>query len=134
MVQKVRDLVGPLSGRKLGVLGLSFKPNTNDIRESPSIRIIRALLGEGARIRAYDPVAMPETERLLLSIEFGTDAYDAARDCDALVLATEWNQFRNLDLPRLRAMMKAPVFIDLRNVYEREEMQRLGFRYGAVGR
>jgi UDPglucose 6-dehydrogenase len=134
MVEKIRRAVGDLSGRRIAVLGLSFKPNTNDIRESPSLEIIRSLLQAGARIRAFDPVAIPETRRLLPDLEYGADEYDTARDCDALVLATEWNQFRNLDLPRLKELMRSPIVIDLRNVYEPEDMQRMGFQYTAVGR
>jgi UDPglucose 6-dehydrogenase len=134
MVDKILALLGPPRGKKVGFLGLSFKPNTDDIRESPSLRIIQALLSKGAKIRAYDPVAMVEARKALPDVEMCTDAYDTAAGCDAMVLATEWNQFRKLDLPRVKTLMKAPVFIDLRNVYEPEEMERLGFRYSAVGR
>ncbi|HEV8336807.1 MAG TPA: UDP-glucose/GDP-mannose dehydrogenase family protein [Candidatus Polarisedimenticolia bacterium] len=134
MVRKIEQGLGALKGKKIGVLGLSFKPNTSDIRESPAMRIITALLDLGASVRAYDPVAMPEARTLLGSVEMGSDAYDTATGCDALVLATEWNQFRNLDLPRLKELMRSPVLIDLRNVYEPGDMARLGFRYAAVGR
>jgi UDPglucose 6-dehydrogenase len=134
MVAKIRDVLGTLHGKKVGFLGLSFKPNTDDIRESPAIRIIQSLLGEGSRIRAYDPVAVAEARKLLPTVEMGTDAYDTAAGCDALVLATEWNQFRNLDLLRLKGLLKEPILIDLRNVYEPEDLRRLGFRYTAVGR
>jgi UDPglucose 6-dehydrogenase len=134
MVAKILALLGPPRGKKVGVLGLSFKPNTDDIRESPSIRIIQALLSEGVSVRAYDPVAMAEAGKVLPGVAMGVDAYDTATGCDALVLATEWNQFRNLDLARLKTLLKAPVLIDLRNVYEPEDMGRLGFRYAAVGR
>jgi UDPglucose 6-dehydrogenase len=134
MVEKIRSLAGPLRGRKLAVLGLSFKPNTDDIRESPAIRIIQALQKEGARIRAFDPVAMPEARRVLEGVEYGSDAYDACSGCDALILATEWNQFRSLDLARLKTVLKAPVMVDLRNVYEPWDLSRLGYRYAGVGR
>jgi UDPglucose 6-dehydrogenase len=134
MVAKIRSFLGETRGKKVGVLGLSFKPNTDDIRESPSLRIIQELRSGGTSVRAYDPVAMPETLKILPDLEMGTDAYDTAAGCDALVLATEWNQFRNLDLPRLKQVMKAPVMIDLRNVYEPGDMARAGFRYAAVGR
>ena len=134
MVEKIRGLLGSLRGKRIGVLGLSFKPNTSDTRESPAIRIIQALLVEGASVRAYDPVAIPEARPLLPAVEFGTDAYDTASGCDALVLATEWNQFRSLDLRRLKTLMKSPVLMDLRNVYEPVDMKRLGFRYAGVGR
>ena len=134
MVAKIRDFLGAAKGKRVGVLGLSFKPNTDDIRESASIRIIEMLLAEGAAVRAYDPVAMSEAKKVLKGVEMGTDPYDTAAGCDALVLATEWNQFRNLDLPRLKGVMKAAVLIDLRNVYEPEDLKKLGFRYAAVGR
>jgi UDPglucose 6-dehydrogenase len=134
MVRKIEEGLGGLKGKRIGVLGLSFKPNTSDIRESPAMRIITALLDLGASVRAYDPVAMPEARTLLESVEMGSDAYDTATGCDALVLATEWNQFRNLDLARLKELMRSPVLIDLRNVYEPGDMTRLGFRYAAVGR
>jgi UDPglucose 6-dehydrogenase len=134
MVRKIEQGLGALQGKRIGVLGLSFKPNTSDIRESPAMRIIAALLDAGASVRAYDPVAMPEARTLLRDVEMGSDAYDTATGCDALVIATEWNQFRNLDLPRLKGLMRSPVLIDLRNVYEPGDMARLGFRYAAVGR
>ena len=134
MVEKVRNFLGTARGKKVGVLGLSFKPNTDDIRESASIRIIERLLAEGVTIRAYDPVSMSEARKVLKGVEMGTDPYDTAAGCDALVIATEWNQFRNLDLPRLKGVMKAAVLIDLRNVYEPEDLKKLGFRYAAVGR
>jgi len=134
MVEKIRGLLGSLRGKRIGVLGLAFKPNTSDTRESPAIRIIQALLADGALVRAYDPVAIPEARPLLTGVEFGTDAYDTASGCDALVLATEWNQFRSLDLPRLKGLLRSPVLVDLRNVYEPADMKRLGFRYAGVGR
>lgn len=134
MVAKIRDFLGDAKGKRVGVLGLSFKPNTDDIRESASIRIIEKLMAEGAAVRAYDPVAVFEAKKVLRGVEMGTDPYDTAAGCDALVIATEWNQFRNLDLPRLKGVMKAAVLIDLRNVYEPEDLKKLGFRYAAVGR
>jgi len=134
MVAKIREKMGELRGKTIGVLGLSFKPNTNDIRESPSIAIIKKLLEEGAKVRAFDPAAMEEARKALPEIEFGRDAYDVAQGVNALVLATEWNQFRRLDLGRLRSVMGKPIFIDLRNVYDPEQMRRLGFVYCGVGR
>ncbi|MCX8118352.1 MAG: UDP-glucose/GDP-mannose dehydrogenase family protein [Desulfobacterota bacterium] len=134
MVEKIEEMVGGLSGKKIGILGLSFKPNTNDIRESSSIFIIEALLKRGAKIKAFDPAAMEEARKVLPEIEYGDNAYDVAVDADALVLVTEWNQFRRLDLSRIKGLLKEPVFIDLRNVYEPEQMKRLGFRYCGVGR
>jgi UDPglucose 6-dehydrogenase len=134
MVNKIGEKVGDLPGKTIGVLGLSFKPNTDDIRESSSIVIIQRLLSIGAKVRAFDPAAMEEAKAVLPELECGEDAYDVARGADALVLATEWNQFRRLDLPRIRELLKRPIFIDLRNVYDPDQMRRLGFDYCGVGR
>ena len=135
MVDKIRVLAGgSVQGRTLGVLGLSFKPNTDDIRDSPAMYIVRSLLKEGARIRAYDPAAIEEAAGVFPEMVPCHDAYDAAQGAHALLLLTEWNQFRNLDLDRLRQAMASPVFIDLRNVYEPQRMRELGFSYTGVGR
>ncbi len=134
MVAKIRAAVGGLSGKTLGLLGLSFKPNTNDLREAPSLAIGRALLAEGAAIRVYDPAALEEACRLLPALEPCRDAYDAATGCDALILMTEWNQFRNLDFERLRAAMRQPVLLDLRNVYQPDRVAAAGFTHISVGR
>jgi UDPglucose 6-dehydrogenase len=134
MVGKIIEKVGDLKGKTIGVLGLAFKPNTDDIRESSSIVIIQGLLDMGAKVKAFDPAAMEEAKAVLPGIEFGKDAYDVARGADALVLATEWNQFRRLDLTHIKELLKAPVFIDLRNVYDPDQMKRLGFDYCGVGR
>jgi UDPglucose 6-dehydrogenase len=134
MIGKITEKVGDLKGKAIGILGLSFKPNTNDIRESSSIVIIQGLLELGAKVKAFDPVAMEETIAVLPGIELGKDAYDVARGADALVLATEWNQFRRLDLQRIKGLLRTPVFIDLRNVYDPDQMRQLGFDYCGVGR
>jgi UDPglucose 6-dehydrogenase len=134
MIGKIAEKVGDLKGKVIGVLGLSFKPNTDDIRESSSMVIIEKLLALGARVKAFDPAAMEEARKVLPGIEYGKDAYDVARGGDALVLATEWNQFRRLDLQRIKGLLKAPVFIDLRNVYDPDQMKQLGFDYCGVGR
>jgi UDPglucose 6-dehydrogenase len=134
MITKIKEKVGDLKGKTVGVLGLSFKPNTNDIRESSSITIIQGLLEMGANVKAFDPAAMEEAKSVLPEIEYGKDAYDVAKGVDALVLATEWNQFRRLDLQRIKELLKSPIFIDLRNVYDPEQMRRLGFHYCGVGR
>jgi len=134
MINKIVEKVGDLKGKTIGILGLSFKPNTNDIRESSSIAIIQGLLEMGAKIKAFDPTAMEEAKAILPQIEYGKDAYDVAKGVDALVLATEWNQFRRLDLQRIKAQLKSPVFIDLRNVYDPDQMKQLGFIYCGVGR
>jgi UDPglucose 6-dehydrogenase len=135
MVDKiVYMLEGEVAGKTVGILGLSFKPNTDDIREAPALSIISALQQRGAKIKAYDPVAMPATQQVLQDVEYCQDAYATCSGSDALVLATEWNQFRALDMQRVHALLQTPVVVDLRNVYEPETMKRLGFRYAAVGR
>jgi UDPglucose 6-dehydrogenase len=134
MISKIVEKVGEVRGKTIGILGLSFKPNTDDIRESSSIVIIQGLLELGAKVRAFDPAAMEQAKAVLPGVEYGRDAYDVAKGVDALVLATEWNQFRRLDLQRLKELLKTPVFIDLRNVYDPDQMRRLGFDYCGVGR
>jgi len=134
MVDKIREKVGDLRGKTIGVLGLSFKPNTNDVRESCSMAIIQGLLAEGAQVKAFDPAAMEEARVVLPKLELGSDPYDVAKGSDAIVLVTEWNQFRRLDLERIKRLLNRPIFIDLRNVYEPDHMKRLGFDYTCVGR
>ena len=134
MLPKIEKLVGPLEGKTIAVLGLAFKPETNDIREAPAIDIIRGLLKRGARVRAYDPVAMIETAEVLPEVNYADDEYTAVRDADALVFVTEWNQFRALDMRRIRDLMKTPKIADLRNIYEPEDMRELGFEYVGIGR
>jgi len=134
MVGKIQEKVGDLRGKTIGILGLSFKPNTNDIRESSSMVIIGDLLAMGAKVKAYDPAAIDEAKAVLPEVEYGRDPYDVAKGSDALVLVTEWNQFRRLDLQRIKTLLKTPVFIDLRNVYDPDQMKRLGFNYCGVGR
>jgi len=134
MVGKIQEKVGDLRGKIIGILGLSFKPNTNDIRESSSMVIIGDLLAMGAKVKAFDPVAMDEAKAVLPEVEYERDPYDVAKGSDALVLVTEWNQFRRLDLQRIKTLLKSPIFIDLRNVYDPDQMKRLGFSYCGVGR
>ncbi len=135
MVDKITAMLdGNVAGQTIGILGLSFKPNTDDIRESPALDIIAALQRQGAQIKAYDPVAIPAAEKVLHDVEYCKDSYSTCSGSDALVLATEWNQFRALDLKRVHALLNQPIMIDLRNVYEPATMKRLGFRYTAVGR
>ncbi len=134
MVAKVKEALGNLKGKTIAVLGLSFKPNTDDMREAPSLKIISSLQREGAKIRAYDPKAMEMARKIFKKIEYGKDPYDVAKGSDALLIITEWNQFRNLDLKRLQKMMKSPVFRDFRNIYEPAKMREMGFKYFAVGR
>jgi len=125
---------GSLEGITLGVLGLAFKPNTSDVRESPSLEIIRELLQRGARVQTYDPEAIEEARRILPEVDYCTDAYSTAEGADLLVLATEWNQFRNLDFEKIKKSMRRPILVDLRNVYEPERVRSLGFEYYGVGR
>jgi UDPglucose 6-dehydrogenase len=134
MVEKVARALGEVPGKTVGVLGLAFKPNTDDVREAPALDLIRALVERGARVRAFDPAAMPQAARMLPDVAYCTDAYDAAAGADVLVLVTEWNQFRNLDFPRLKAVMRQPSLVDLRNVYEPHRVRELGFHYEGVGR
>lgn len=134
MVVKIQEKVGDLRGKTIGILGLSFKPNTNDIRESSSMVIIGDLLAMGAKVKAFDPAAIDEAKAVLPEVEYGRDPYDVAKGSDALVLVTEWNQFRRLDLQRIKTLLKTPIFIDLRNVYDPDQMKRLGFNYCGVGR
>jgi UDPglucose 6-dehydrogenase len=125
---------GSVRGKTVGVLGVAFKPNTDDMREAPSLAIIPALQDAGATVRAYDPAAMHEAEPMLPGVEWCRDAYDAAAGADALVLITEWNEFRALDLPRLGAAMRQRVLVDLRNVYRPDEVRAEGFAYSSIGR
>jgi UDPglucose 6-dehydrogenase len=135
MVEKVeRMLDGEVAGKCVGVLGLSFKPNTDDVRESPPLDIIRRLQDRGARIRCYDPQAMANAARELKDVTFCADPYETAEGCHALILATEWNEFRMLDLAKVQERLAEPVMIDLRNVYEPDQMVAMGFRYTGVGR
>ncbi|HWP34094.1 MAG TPA: UDP-glucose/GDP-mannose dehydrogenase family protein [Thermodesulfobacteriota bacterium] len=123
-----------LEGKTVALLGLTFKPNTDDLRESPALFVLERLLAGGARVRAFDPAGMPGARRLFPQATYCEDAYEAARGADALVIATEWNQFRNLDWERLKTLLARPVVVDLRNVYEPDRMRRLGFSYHGVGR
>lgn len=135
MVKKIRDaLGGRLAGRRIGVLGLTFKPNTDDMRESPSLVILPPLVAEGAKVRAYDPQGMKEAAKLLPEVEMCPDPYAALEGADALVLLTEWNEFRGLDLGRVRDLMRGRVIVDLRNVFDPDRVAELGFAYVSVGR
>lgn len=134
MVEKIQAVLGDVKGKTIGLLGLSFKPNTNDLRESPALAIAERLLKQGAGVRAYDPEGLAEATQLLPGLQACQDAYDAARETDALILMTEWNQFRNLDFERVKQVVRQPVFVDLRNVYEPDRIAALGFRYISVGR
>jgi len=134
MIPKIEKLVGDLNGKKIGILGLSFKPETDDMRESPAIEIIAQLKKRGAIVKAYDPVAMDESRHYIDGLEYATDEYDAIDGADALVILTEWNQFRALDLDRVKELLSSPKIADLRNIYEPKVMRELGFEYVGVGR
>lgn len=134
MIPKIEKLVGDLSGKKIAVLGLSFKPETDDMRESPAIDIIKELQNRGATVKAFDPVAMEEAKHSLPDIEFATDEFDAIEGADVLVFLTEWNQFRALDMEKVKRLLKSPKIADLRNIYEPSDMRELGFEYVGVGR
>ncbi|MDE0726593.1 MAG: UDP-glucose/GDP-mannose dehydrogenase family protein [Alphaproteobacteria bacterium] len=135
MAQKVVAACGgSLEGKTVAVLGLTFKPNTDDMRDSPSLDIIPALLAAGAKIRAFDPEGMDEARKLLNGIEYCADAYDTLPGADALAIVTEWNAFRALDMPRVKDLMKAPVLVDMRNIYDPGTMGELGFTYISIGR
>ena len=125
---------GDVRGKTIAVLGLTFKPNTDDMRDAPSISIIQALQDGGARIRAYDPEGMEASKAVLDRVDYGASPYDIAEGADALVIVTEWNAFRALDFKRLNGIMKTPTLMDLRNVYKPEEVTRHGFAYSCVGR
>ncbi len=135
MVDKiVSALEGDVAGKTIGVLGLAFKPETDDLREAPSLDIVRELLGRGAKVRAYDPTSMAQASRLVPEIVLCKDAYEAVEGADAMVIVTEWNEFRMLDLPRARDLMAEPRMLDLRNIYKRDQVVAAGFQYWGVGR
>lgn len=134
MVEKIKSVLGSVKGKTIGILGLSFKPNTDDMREAAAITIIDGLKTAGAKIKAFDPVAMDEAKKVLKGIEYCKDSYETAKGSDALVIMTEWNEFRQLDLGKVKELLRSPVIIDMRNIYEPERMHRLGFVYECVGR
>lgn len=134
MIPKIEKLVGDPKGKIIAVLGLAFKPETDDMREAPAIDIIKGLLEHGATIKAYDPVAMEEAAKVLPDVQYTEDEYEAVKGADALVFVTEWNQFRALDMSRVRDLMRVPTIADLRNIYDPTDMRELGFDYVGVGR
>lgn len=130
----INALDGEVKGRVVGILGLSFKPNTDDIRESPALYIAKRLIEEGAKVKAFDPVAMDNTRLILPQISYEKNAYGVAEKADAIVLAVEWNQFRRLDLVRISSVMEEKIFVDLKNVYDKKQLQSLGFNYVGWGK
>ncbi len=135
MADRVAKAIGGnVGGKRIGVLGLAFKPNTDDMRDAPSIPLINKLVEQGAEVRAFDPVAREQAEKMFKGITFAPDAYAAADDADALVIVTEWDEFRALDLEKLAGAMRGKVLVDLRNVYDREDAEKAGLTYFGVGR
>jgi len=129
----ISALEGDVRGKKIAVLGLTFKPNTDDMRDSPAIAVIQTLQDSGATVAAYDPEGMENAKKLIEGIEYVAGPYEAIADADAIVIVTEWNQFRALDLPRAKGMMKSPVLVDLRNIYRPAEVAKHGFAYHGIG-
>jgi UDPglucose 6-dehydrogenase len=135
LMDKISAELPSLKGATIAVLGVSFKPNTDDVRESPAVRLIDRLLVAGARVRAYDPVALGNVRRIYGErIRYGTDSYDAVSGADAIVIMTEWNEFRVLDLEGIRTSLRTPLVFDCRNIYQPETMEKMGFRYHSFGR
>ncbi|MBI3437460.1 MAG: UDP-glucose/GDP-mannose dehydrogenase family protein [Proteobacteria bacterium] len=135
MAQKIiAALDGNVKGKTIAVLGLTFKPNTDDMRDAPALEIVPTLQAEGARVRAFDPEGMTEAKHMLKDVTFASGPYDCVQGADAVVIITEWDQFRALDFDRIKDALKAPVVIDLRNVYRPEDMRAKGFKYVSVGR
>jgi UDPglucose 6-dehydrogenase len=135
IILKLRDLLGKnLKGKQIGILGLAFKPNTDDMRDAPAVEVVQELLRIGAKVRGYDPVAMDNARQLVPELAFCSDPYSVAAGSDALVIMTEWNEFKNLDLQRVKDSMRQPVIVDGRNVYDPELLQAMGFHYRGFGR
>jgi UDPglucose 6-dehydrogenase len=135
MARKISSaFAGVLRGKMVAVLGLTFKPNTDDMREAPSIPLITALQDMGAKVRVYDPIGMEQAKQYLVDVTYCRGPYDCVEEADAVVIVTEWEQFRALDLERVRDLMACPVMVDLRNVYRPEDMKKQGFAYTCVGR
>jgi UDPglucose 6-dehydrogenase len=135
LFQKLRDLIGNVSGKRVALWGLSFKPNTDDMREAPSLTLIRQLLDDGASVAVHDPVALTEARRILGDrVNYEPAMYDALSGAEALVLVTEWNVYRNPDFERIRRALARPVIVDGRNLYDGERLRSLGFQYDAIGK
>jgi UDPglucose 6-dehydrogenase len=134
MVEKIIKAVGPVKGKTLGFLGITFKPNTNDIREAPALFIIKKLESLGAKIKAYDPAGMEEGRKMLKKVSFQENLYEVGKGADALILATEWNPFRTIDWVKMKSLLKRPMVVDLKNMYEPAKMHQLGINYTCVGR
>lgn len=134
VVRWTEKMVGSLSGKTIGLFGLAFKPNTDDMRDAPSIDIIHELTAAGATVRAYDPVAMDVARGILPAVQMCRDPYEAATGCDAVIIVTEWNEFKQIDLEKLKSLLKTPIIMDARNLYDPARMREMGFTYRAIGR
>jgi UDPglucose 6-dehydrogenase len=130
----VRQAIGDLKGKTFAIWGLSFKPNTDDLREAPSLTIIPALLAKGAKVQAYDPVSMPGAKKLFPRVKYGKNAYEAAHGSDAILVLTDWNEFKQIDFSKLKSIVKQTVIVDGRNMYDSEKMAEVGFTYHGMGR
>lgn len=134
LMEKIHELLNDLEGKVIGLLGLTYKPNTDDMREAPSLEVARLLINEGAQVRAYDPAGMTRAAMIMPEIKMAKDAYSLAKGCDALIVCTDWNEFKHLDLERIRQVMRQPLLVDGRNIYDPVAMAHLGFQYRGVGR
>lgn len=132
--EKLQKALGNIEGKTIGILGLAFKPGTDDMREAPSIDIINAIQKAGGKVKAYDPIAIGVAKRILRDVEYENSPYEAIKDVDAIILVTEWKEFKELDLGKVKRLAKGNIFIDGRNVFEYDEMTRLGFEYYCIGR
>ena len=133
-IAHVEELTGGVKGKTIGLLGLAFKPNTDDMRDAPSIDIAQSLTTAGAKVRGYDPVAMDVARPILPAVEMFDDPYSMSKGCDALMVLTEWNEFKQLDLEKVKGLLKSPIIFDGRNIYEPEDMKKMGFKYRGMGR
>jgi len=133
-IKKIEDALWIIKGKTIGILGLAFKPNTDDMRRAPSIGVIEALQKEGAKIKAYDPEAMGKAKEIFKGITYCNEPYEVAKDADALIILTEWNEFKELDLKKLKQLLKQPLILDGRNIYDPEDMKKEGFKYISMGR
>jgi len=134
VINKIKQMLGTIEGRQIGILGLAFKPNTDDIREAVSVDIIRALLDKGCRIKAFDPVAAKRVKKIFSQVQYVKDEYAAAENAECLVVLTEWNEFKEMDLKKIKKAMKKPGIVDARNIYDPKKIKKLGFEYAGIGR
>ena len=134
IVRKAEKFLGKVENKRIAVLGLSFKPDTDDMREAPSLIVINSLKKKGAQISAYDPIAMDNAKGIVKDIEYANDAYNAARDAELVIIMTEWNEFKELDLSKLKSHMKGNFMVDGRNIYDPIQAEKVGFSYTGVGR